>query len=119
VRARVTELQGRAAEKVEASIERWTEEVLRIAHSDIREVLEFGPNYVRLKDGATLTPEQAALIAEVGMTKEGQKIKLHSKLDALEKLAKRFGWYAPEQHQHMVQITKIETVIVDPANRDA
>lgn len=118
VSARIEELTGRAAAKVEATIERWTEEVAGLAHSDIRDVLEFGPGYVRVKEGATLTAAQAALISEVSMTKDGQRLKLHSKLDALEKLAKRFGWYAPEQHQHTVQVTKIETVIVDPQNRN-
>ena len=110
---RVAEIMGKAAGKVETNIARWTQEVSGIAFSDIREVLEFGPRGVRLKEGVTLTPEQAALIAEVSDTKDGQRVKLHSKMDALEKLAKRFGWYAPEQHDVRVLIEKIERVIVD------
>ncbi len=43
---------------------------------------------------------------------------LHPKMDALDKLARRVGWYAPDQHDHKVSVTKIETVIVDPQNRN-
>lgn len=35
-----------------------------------------------------------------------------AKMDAFEKLAKRFGWYAPERHEHAVQVARIEHVIV-------
>lgn len=114
VKARLAELKSRGAARAEATLERWTRELAGIAFADIRDVVTFGPRGVKLRADSTLTPEQAALIAEVSDTKDGQRIKLHPKLDALDKLAKRFGWYEPEQHDHRVVVTKIEYEIVDP-----
>lgn len=101
VRARITEMQEKAAAKANVTMERWIAEVAAIAFSDLREVLDFGPGGVTLKDGATLTKVQAGLISEISETKDGNaRIRLHSKMDALEKLAKKFGWYAPEKREH-------------------
>ena len=97
ISARVDELKGKVAEKTEISMERLAEELRRIALSDIRDVVTFGPDGVRLKEGVTLTPAQAAMIAEVSETDKGQRVKLHAKLDAIDKLAKMFGYYAPEK----------------------
>lgn len=116
--ARVAELQAAAAAKTEITIERWLAEVAGIAFADIRDVIGFGPKGVTLKDGATLTREQAALIAEVMDTKDGQRVKLHSKLDALDKLARRFGWYAPEKRRLEGGLTISHEEALEQLDRD-
>ncbi len=52
-----------------------------------------------LKDTRRLSPNAAALYAGAKQTKEGIEIKMHSKLDALEKLAKHLGLYEKDNQQ--------------------
>lgn len=52
-----------------------------------------------LKDTRRLSPQAAALYAGAKQTKEGIEIKMHSKLDALEKLAKHLGLYEKDNQQ--------------------
>ena len=52
-----------------------------------------------LKDTRTLSPRAAALYAGAKQTKDGIEIKMHSKLDALEKLAKHVGLYQKDNEQ--------------------
>ncbi len=52
-----------------------------------------------LKDTRHLSPRAVALYAGAKQTKEGIEIKMHSKLDALEKLAKHVGLYEKDNTQ--------------------
>ena len=52
-----------------------------------------------LKDTRHLSPAAAALYAGAKQTKEGIEVKMHSKLDALEKLAKHLGIYEKDNQQ--------------------
>lgn len=52
-----------------------------------------------LKDTRHLSPSAAALYAGAKQTKDGIEIKMHSKLDALEKLAKHVGLYQKDNEQ--------------------
>lgn len=85
--------QQRLAIKCEISAERVLEEYRRIAFADPRAVLAWGPEGVKLRPSDDLKPEEAALVSEVSETKDGMRIKLHSKLDALGSLAKHLGLF--------------------------
>lgn len=52
-----------------------------------------------LKDTRFISAQAAALYAGAKQTKEGIEIKLHSKLDAIEKLAKHLGLYEKDNQQ--------------------
>ena len=52
-----------------------------------------------LKDTRRLSPQAAALYAGAKQTKEGIEVKMHSKMDALEKLAKHLGLYEKDNEQ--------------------
>lgn len=52
-----------------------------------------------LKDTRHLSPSAVALYAGAKQTKDGIEIKMHSKLDALEKLAKHVGLYQKDNEQ--------------------
>lgn len=52
-----------------------------------------------LKDTRQLNPRAAALYAGAKQTKEGIEVKMHSKLEALEKLAKHVGLYEKDNQQ--------------------
>ena len=52
-----------------------------------------------IKDTRYLSPQARALFAGAKMGKHGIEIQMHSKLDAIEKLAKHLGLYAKDNHQ--------------------
>lgn len=52
-----------------------------------------------LKDTRYLSPGAVALYAGAKQTKEGIEIKMHSKMDAIEKLAKHLGMYEKDNQQ--------------------
>lgn len=62
-----------------------------------------GDGYPRtvLKDTRNLSPGALALYAGAKQTKEGIEIKMHSKMDALEKLAKHLGMYEKDNQQRV------------------
>lgn len=72
--------------------ERILREVARIAFSDGRMVMKWGADGVTLRESSELTDDEAAIVSEVSqtITQHGGNIrlKLHSKLDALEKLGR-------------------------------
>lgn len=81
-------------------------EIAKIAFADPRKVMTWGPSGVTLKDSETLSDADAAIVSEVSesISQAGSsvKVKLHSKLDALEKLAKHVGVYSQETGQDIV-----------------
>jgi phage terminase small subunit len=100
VKGRVESLTQRAAAKNEVTVERVVREIARLAFSDLRDVMEWGPGGVRLLEAETLDDDAAAAIAEVSeQATGGLRIKLHNKVEALEKLAKHLDLYAPNKLQ--------------------
>lgn len=61
----------------------------------------FGRGYgqVMVQDTRKLSPKALALYAGVKMTKGGIEVKMHSKLDAAEKIAKHLGLYEEDNKQ--------------------
>lgn len=94
IRARIAELLEGTAEKAEITLAEWLIECKRIGFSDIRNVVKWKGGKVTLKDADDLKPEYAATIAELSETDKGAlKVKLHSKVDALEKIGRHLGAY--------------------------
>jgi phage terminase small subunit len=58
------------------------------------------------KDTRKLSPAAAALYAGVKQTKEGIEIKMHSQLDAAEKLAKHLGMYEKDNEQKKPELSE-------------
>ena len=50
-------------------------------------------------------------MAEVSETKQGVKIKLHDKLEALDKMAKIVGAYKEPEHRDDIRITSVTYVL--------
>ena len=90
VDARIAE--RRAAHELEA--ERVIVELGRIAFADARELMEWGPDGMVLRDSADVPDDVAACVAEVSVQKAGTRVKLHDKVKALELLGKHFGLFA-------------------------
>lgn len=70
-------------------------ELSRVAFSDLRDVMEWGPRGVVIKDSDQLTRKAAAMVGEVeavpGKYGTRMRIKAHPKLSALHLLAEHYG----------------------------
>lgn len=89
--------QAKRAQRVEITADRVVAELAKIAFADPRDLMEWGPDGVKLKASADLTEEQAASVAEVSetTTKDGGSLRLkkHDKVKALELLGRHMGMF--------------------------
>ena len=94
-------LQPRGGQPVTA--ERIIAEYTRIAFSDLREFIAWGPKGVKFRSSAQLTDDQARCVAEVAetVTQHGgsRKFKLHDKKGALDSLVRCMGPFV-ERREH-------------------
>lgn len=85
-------------------------EIAKIAFADPRKVMTWGPGGIELFDSSSLTDADAAMISEVSesISQSGSsvKVKLNSKLDALEKLAKHMGVYGGDNGDKVIVIER-------------
>lgn len=109
VRAFVDERAEKIAARIEVTAERIMAEYARIAFADIRRVVKWGADMRAIHDadgniiGYTsgvgvinsdeIDEDAAASISEIAETREGVRIKLHSKVDALHKLGLELGMF--------------------------
>jgi phage terminase small subunit len=107
-------LKEKAADKNEELTERIKDELIKIGFSDIRGYLDSGNT---VKDISQLSPSLTTCVESIKKTetefgsgenkgtKKSIQFKLHSKLDALEKLAKYVGLYEADNRQRGAVIT--------------
>lgn len=85
-------------------------EIAKIAFADPRKVMSWGPGGVELLPSSDLSDADAAIVSEVSesVSQSGSsiKIKLNSKLDALEKLAKHVGVYGGDNGDKVIVIER-------------
>lgn len=88
---------SRVAKKLEVSQERVIAELARVGFSDLREVARWDGDVVELRSSEEISHDAAAALQEVSQhtTEAGAqvKVKLHSKIEALDKLAKHLNLY--------------------------
>ena len=93
VRRKIDAFEAELSDRARVSVDRVVEEYRRIAFSDIREVVSVGAGKIVVSDTASLTPDAAAAISEISETKDGLRIRFHSKAAALDGLAKHLGMF--------------------------
>ena len=98
VRRKIDAFEAELSDRARVSVDRVVEEYRRIAFSDIREVVSVGAGKIVVSDTASLTPDAAAAISEISepraaSTKDGLRIRFHSKAAALDGLAKHLGMF--------------------------
>lgn len=82
------------ARRTEIDADRVVLELARIAFADPRDLMEWGPDGLELKESSSLTEEQAAGVAEVAEGSGGTlRLKKHDKVRALELLGKHLGLF--------------------------
>lgn len=99
IREEVKRRQEKLAKKFNVTVERIVDEYKRIAFSDIRDFVTWGPDGAQLKPDIALTEDQARAVLEVKQSKDGVTFKLHDKKGALDSLGKHFKMFL-EQHEH-------------------
>lgn len=86
----IKQASERRAKRYELTVDNITDELAKIAKSDPRMLMEWGPNGVTLRDSDDLNDDDAACVSEVSQTisKDGGsiKLKMHSKVEALKTL---------------------------------
>lgn len=93
VSARISELVEKSETLTNISVERIAQELARIGLADITDAVSFSGKRVKLKASSELDRDTTAAISEVQQTKDGVKIKFHSKTNALDLLAKYKGMF--------------------------
>lgn len=95
IQAAIQEGQRARKERTESDADRVVRELARLAYSDLRKLVDWGPDGVALKDSAEIPDDAAACVESVSQTTSlsggSIKIKLHSKVSALGLLAKHLG----------------------------
>lgn len=117
---------GELHKKLEVSAERTLNEIARVAYFDIRRLYDEHGN---LKAPQDLDEDTAAALAAIDVTEEFEgygkerksvgftkKVKVHSKTNALDMLAKHFGLFEKDNGQKSDAVTELLNAI---ANRGA
>lgn len=98
MRAILEDQQEKLGEIYRADKENIINELTKIAFFDPRRVARIEDGRVKIVDSDEITNIEAAAIAEMTETNKGLRVKFHSKVDALDKLAKILGLYV-EKHE--------------------
>lgn len=97
IQARLTELMEARSKRTEVTQDRVLMELARLAFSNMRDFVTWGPDGVSLKPSAELEDDDARCVAEVyqSVTQHGGSLrfKLHDKLGALRDIAKHLGMF--------------------------
>lgn len=95
VAAQIEAAKARRAEKKRITADRVMEELGRMAFSNIRDYIEWGPKGMKLRDGKLLDDDQSAAVADIVPNGKGNgkltRLKLYDKLAALNALARHLG----------------------------
>ena len=144
VQALVKSAQARHAAQAQATADELVEELTKIIRADPRELVEHhrtncpdcwlglipddhapdpecprclgkGIGHVYFADTRNLGPQAVALLASIEVTKDGMRYRFHSKLDALEKLARRLGMYEVDNAQRNQPLAEFVKYLLDNA----
>lgn len=83
----------------DASLEKYTQELLSIAYAQVRDVVSWDADTVRAIPSELADDRAHAAIAEVRQTGQGVAIKMHSKTDALKLLGTLLGFLTPDENK--------------------
>lgn len=93
IRDAIEAAQRERSARTGVTADRVVQEIARVAFSSMSDVMTWGPSGAKVRPDDEITQEAAAAIAEISETHAGVKVKLHSKVAALEQLAKHVGLY--------------------------
>lgn len=120
IAAAIAEAIETRAVRARLSADRVLQEYARIAFADIRRIADFGSGELKVRQGAELSDDDAAAIAEVTPAGRngGVRVKLHDKKAALDAIARHLGLFGPpgiRQHPPGTPPPKDETLAAQDA----
>jgi len=89
----VAQKRDELAKATAVTAERILNEYRRIAYANITDAIEIRDGAIVVQDTDSLTDDQKAAISEIAETKDGLRVKFHSKVHALDSLAKHLGMF--------------------------
>jgi phage terminase small subunit len=116
--ARVGELKAERAKRCEVSADNVLREVARVAFANMRDFAKWDDGRVTLSDSVALPEDLAAAVAEVAQTKDGVRIKLHGKMDALKTLGEHLGmWEGKGADAGKTKLRRVRFVVERPPEK--
>ncbi len=89
--------QKSRSKRLEIDADRVVQEFAKVGFANAGDYFDWGPDGITVRSKDDLTPEQQAAVAEVSETTTEHggtiRVKLHNKLDALEKLGRHLGLF--------------------------
>ena len=110
IQEEVQRLMESRAKRTEVTADRVLLEFARIAFSNPKDVMDWGPNGIVLKDSDELGVDVIPAVAEVSETQSSQahtiKIKMHDKVGALTQLGRHLGMFS-DKIQHSFDLSSL------------
>ena len=110
VQAEICKLMAERSERTQIRADRVLLEIGRIAFADIRKVVTWEGNDVRIVDADEISADDAATVAEISRSESKDKVnirvRMHDKLNALEKAMKHLGMLVDKQ-EHAGEVNVI------------
>lgn len=106
---KILSAHGVTAERIISRIE-------KIAFCDIRKIVEWGPNSVKLKDSSGLSEDEAAMVAEISQIRGSIKVKRVDQLQALNLLGRYKGLWSEGDSEASDDDEDDDVVVYLPSN---
>ena len=100
IQKHIQELMDKRSKETGIEANRVVAELAKLAFSDLTDIVKVDGNVITLKSIDVLTPAQRASISEISNTNAGLRVKMHSKIQALELLGKHLKLFT-ERHEHL------------------
>lgn len=107
IQARLAKLQQKAASRNDITIDRIISEFAKIGFSDLKNYVQVGEDTILVNSLEDLPPGMSAAVESIQQTKDGVRIKLYNKIEALRDLAKHLGFYEEDNRQKGAGIADI------------
>ena len=103
----IREAQERRAKRTEITQDKVIREIAKVAFSDPRDLMEWGPDGLVLKDSRSISDDAAMSVTEVSAGRDGTKVKRSDRLKALELLGRHLGLFVDKVQADVKQTTKV------------
>lgn len=112
VKAQIDRLMAKRGQRVEVKADQVVRELCRIAFADIRKAVTWDASGVSVMPSDLIDEETGAAIAEVSQTQHGVRVKMHSKTEALAKLAQHLGMLIDrKEHTGKISLEVAEEIV--------
>lgn len=106
---RILSAHGVTAERIISRLE-------KIAFGDIRKIVEWGPNSVKLKESSELSEAEAAMVAEISQIRGSTKLKRVDPMQALNLLGRYKGLWSEGDSEAPDDDEDDDVVVYLPSN---